>query len=507
MKVNQLKISVFLSYFNIILNCAVNIVFSPFMIRQLGQAQYGLYQLIGSFVGYLTILNFGLGNAIIKYVAKYRHLKEEKEQSNFLSIMLILHILFSLIVSIIGVVLYFNLDKFFGNSLQSSELDQARVMFIILIINMMVAIPGGIFSSIISGYEKYAIPRILTILRTLSRIGVLIVVLIAAPSAINVVIVDTILNILVVLANMVICLKKLKVKIHLYSFDKSLVKEVFGYSFYIFLNMIIDQINWKVDQVVIGMRLSTVAVTIYSVGHTFSSIFQQFSTAISGIFLPKATKMELEGQDGNKFTNFMIRVGRVQGIILIYILVAFGLFGENFIKLLYGDGYRESWISALVVMAGLLIPLMQNVGLSILQAKNKHKFYTITFLIATILNVIVSYIIVPYYGVVGVAIITALTLTVGHTIPLNIYYHKKLKINMKRFYKELLSKTLVIIVIVTLITLFIMKFISFNSWGTFIILAVIYTVLYFGLMYLFGLNKEEKDYCNKFLRKIRGIGK
>ena len=78
---------------------------------------------------------------------------------------------------------------------------------------------------------------------------------------------------------------------------------------------------------------------------------------------------------------------------------------------------------------------------------------------------------------------------------------------MKRFYKELLSKTLVIIVIVTLITLFIMKFISFNSWGTFIILAVIYTVLYFGLMYLFGLNKEEKDYCNKFLRKIRGIGK
>ena len=101
MKVNQLKISVFLSYFNIILNCAVNIVFSPFMIRQLGQAQYGLYQLIGSFVGYLTILNFGLGNAIIKYVAKYRHLKEEKEQSNFLSIMLILHILFSLIVSII----------------------------------------------------------------------------------------------------------------------------------------------------------------------------------------------------------------------------------------------------------------------------------------------------------------------------------------------------------------------------------------------------------------------
>ena len=363
MKVNQLKISVFLSYFNIILNCAVNIVFSPFMIRQLGQAQYGLYQLIGSFVGYLTILNFGLGNGSIKYGEKYRHLKEEKEQSNFLSIMLILHILFSLIVSIIGVVLYFNLDKFFGNSLQSSELDQARVMFIILIINMMVAIPGGIFSSIISGYEKYAIPRILTILRTLSRIGVLIVVLIAAPSAINVVIVDTILNILVVLANMVICLKKLKVKIHLYSFDRNLVKEVFGYSFYIFLNMIIDQINWKVDQVVIGMRLSTVAVTIYSVGHTFSSIFQQFSTAISGIFLPKATKMELEGQDGNKFTDFMIRVGRVQGIILIYILVAFGLFGENFIKLLYGDGYRESWISALVVMAGLLIPLMQNVGL------------------------------------------------------------------------------------------------------------------------------------------------
>lgn len=170
MKINQLKVGVFLSYVIIILNCAVNIIFSPFMVRQLGQAQYGLYQLIGAFVGYLTVLDFGLGNAVIKYVAKYRHLKDEKQQSNFLAIIFILYVLISLFIAILGIVLYFNLQNIFGASLTGEEIEEAKVMFIILIINMMIAIPGGIFASIINGYEKYIIPRVLSIGRILSRV-------------------------------------------------------------------------------------------------------------------------------------------------------------------------------------------------------------------------------------------------------------------------------------------------------------------------------------------------
>ena len=502
MKINQLKVGVFLSYVIIILNCAVNIIFSPFMVRQLGQAQYGLYQLIGAFVGYLTVLDFGLGNAVIKYVAKYRHLKDEKQQSNFLAIIFILYVLISLFIAILGIVLYFNLQNIFGASLTGEEIEEAKVMFIILIINMMIAIPGGIFASIINGYEKYIIPRVLSIGRILSRVIVLVAVLTVSANAINVVIVDTILNILIILINFIVCKKHLKIKMHLYYFDKPLVREVFGYSFFIFLNMIIDQLNWKVDQTLIGIRLSTVAVTIYSIGNTFSSIFQQFSSSISGVFLPKVTQMELEHKNGKDFTNFMIKVGRIQAIILLYIYVAFILFGNQFIKMLYGDGYKESWISAVLVMTGLLIPLMQNVGLAILQAKNKHKVYTMTFLIATVINAIFTYIILPYTGIVGAAAVTAIGLLIGHTIPLNIYYQLKIHLDMKRFFKELCHGTLVVMIGVIIIMSIMLSLLPVNSWISFLVMAALYTILYFGFMYLIGLQPEEKLQINQFIKKI-----
>lgn len=501
MKGSQLKIGVILAYALIIVNCVVNIFLSPFLIDKMGESQYGLYQLIGAFVGYLTILDFGLGNAIIRYVAEYRQGKDKEKESNFLASTSILYAIIVAIIFALSLILYFNINKVFPN-LTTEELSDAKVMFIILVINLMVTIPGGMFNSIINGYEKYIFPRTISIIKAITRVIILYIVVTMGYRAIGIVVVDTILNFIIIIVNYIICKKKLNIKIKLYSFDKKLIKDIFGYSFFIFLNVIFDQINWKVDQTIIGMKISTIAVTIYVVGNNFSAVFQQFSTAISGVFLPKATKMVVNGADNKELTNFMIKVGRIQAIIIVYIYLAFILLGNKFIELMYGEGYFEAWTSAVFVMTGLIMPLAENSGLAILQAKKKHKFYVLMDIVIAVFNIIGTYFIIDYVGINGAAIMTMITLIIGHVIIINLYYKFVIKLEIGRFFKALFKRTLISWIITTIIVIFIMKVVSVNSWITFFAVAIVYTIIYGIIVGTVGTNNEEKNMIKSVLNKV-----
>lgn len=73
-----------LSYVSIIISTIVQLLYTPLLIRMLGQSEYGLYSLVSSIIGYLTVLDLGFGNAIIVYTAKYREQKNIKKNKNFM---------------------------------------------------------------------------------------------------------------------------------------------------------------------------------------------------------------------------------------------------------------------------------------------------------------------------------------------------------------------------------------------------------------------------------------
>ena len=71
MMINQLKAGAALNYVSIMLNMVVGLVYTPYMLRMLGQSEYGLYSLAASIIAYLTVLDLGFGNAIVRYTAKF----------------------------------------------------------------------------------------------------------------------------------------------------------------------------------------------------------------------------------------------------------------------------------------------------------------------------------------------------------------------------------------------------------------------------------------------------
>ena len=70
-KVNQLKLGVVLSYSAMALNMVVQLIYTPIMIRLLGQSEYGLYTLVGSVVSYLSLFSLGFTGAYLRFYSRY----------------------------------------------------------------------------------------------------------------------------------------------------------------------------------------------------------------------------------------------------------------------------------------------------------------------------------------------------------------------------------------------------------------------------------------------------
>ena len=91
MAINQLKAGAFLSYISIILNNIIGLLYMPFMLRMMGQNEYGLYSLVASVVAYLTVLDLGFANAIVRYTAKFRSEHKINEQYEMFGMFFILY--------------------------------------------------------------------------------------------------------------------------------------------------------------------------------------------------------------------------------------------------------------------------------------------------------------------------------------------------------------------------------------------------------------------------------
>ena len=488
---SQLKKGALLSYITIFLTNIIGLLLTPFIIKKLGDAEYGLYTLIGAFVGYISVLDFGLNNTIVRFVAKYRAEKDKKGEENFLAITMGIYGVIAVIIVLVGVVLYFNLDTIFSNSLTLEELSKAKVMFIVLIFNLAITLPGGAFTAICSGYEHFVFPRTVNIIRYLVRSLMVVGLLLLGGDAIGLVILDTVMNILVIVFNGFYVLKKLKVVFKLHYFETPLVKEIFSYSVWIFIYTLVHQFQWNTGQIILGVNTDTVVVAIYGVGVLIGGYYAAFGGAINRLLLPKATRMVVDGIDGLELTETMIKFGRINSYVLTLIISGFFLFGQEFISFWVGEKYSQSWLIGLVMMFVLTLPLIQGFGISILEAKKKNRFKSILSVITVGLAILFGFYFSKQNGVIGVIIPLGFAILLNNII-MNFYYKRIFDFKIYYFFKMTLFKLGVITIALIVVFMFVKTIYIIETWLKLIIFILIYSVSYISLIYQFLLNKYEK---------------
>lgn len=497
----QRKLGAILSYVSIFASTLVQLLYTPFLIKMLGQSEYGLYSLIASVIGYLTVLDLGFGNAIVVYTAKYRAQGKVDEEKRLHGMFKIIFYIIGVIAFLLGIVLYFNVNTIFGSNMTSTEIEKAKVMMLILSFNLLMTFAFNIYQSIITASEKFIFQKIIAIVNTILKPVIMIPLLFLGFKSIAMTVVITLVNCIVLLSNYFYCRYKLNTRVKFSGFDKDLFKVIFGYSFWIFLSAIVDKINWSVDQTLLGMMVGTVAVSVYSVASTLNTLFINLSTAISSVMLPKMSKMIANKATDDELTGEFIKVGRIQYLLVFLMASGLVLFGKEFIIWWVGKEFIDSYYIALFLIIPLVVPLIQNLGISIIQAKNKFKFRSIALFIMALLNILISIVCIKLFGVIGAAVGTALGILLVNGLLMNIYYHKVIHLNMIKFWKNIIKMTIPYIIPIILI-LIIMYFTNITGFLSLIIYGGIYVLLYLIVSYFFVMNDYEKNFVNIVLRKL-----
>ncbi len=499
---NQLKIGAILSYVNILAGLIVGLGYTPVMIRLLGQSEFGLYSLIGSLVAYLSVLDMGLGNTIVRYVSRNRAIGDKKSESELNGLFLAIYSVIGLITLIVGSILYFNVDNMFGATLSADQIERAKIMMILLIFNIAISFPLSVFASLMQAYERFIFLRIFNIISVLLKPIIALPFLFMGYGAVTLVVTATIVNIACLLTNVYYCFKYLDIHFSKGHFEKAFLYEISGYAFFIFLNAIMDKIYWGTGQFILGMVSGTIQVAIYAIAMQFMNMYMQFSNAISGVLLPKVTMMVANGATKLELTNLMIKIGRLQYIVIGYILVMFFLVGKEFIYLWAGENYLSAYLMVLILMIGLLIALVQNAGIAILQAMNLNRYRMTAYTIVAVINIFTSVVLAKIYGGLGCAISTAVALLISTGLIMNRYYHKRIGIDIPLFWKNIIHMMPSAFILIVLVEIFQMNISLEYSWLYFAIKVIIYSLIYFILMFILAMNSYEKGLLKNLVYKV-----
>ena len=262
-----------------------------------------------------------------------------------------------------------------------------------------------------------------------------------------------------------------------------------------------NKIYWSTGQFILGAYVGTIAISVFAVAIQLEGMYMMFSSAISSVFLPKVTAMVTKNDDKKEISSLFIRTGRLQNVMMSFILFGFIVFGKSFIVLWAGPEYGDSYIIALLFFIALYFPLIQNLGITILQARNQMKFRGILLVVMSIISLIFQIIFAKQWGGVGCAVAISAALIIGQGLVMNIYYRNNQSIDIARFWKEIIKMDIVPIVITVLfIALGFAN--SYDTWKELIIGMLAFSLLYIPLFYLVSLNADERNLVKTPLRRI-----
>lgn len=498
---SQLKIGALLSYVVLALQNLVGLVYTPFMLRMMGKSEYGLYSIAASIVAYLTVLDLGFGNAIVRYTAKFRAEDKQEEQYRMFGMFFLLYSAIGVITLAVGGILYLNAENIFDAAMTPVELQRTKWILALLVVNLAITFPFSLFGSIITAYEQFVFQKVLTIVRIVLNTATMVVLLTLGYKAVAMVVVTTIFNVITLGGNFWYCKSRLNVKLRFGGFQLGFLKEVSVYSLWIFMNAIMDRVYWSTGQFVLGAYVGTAVVAVYAVAIQLQNMYMSFSTAISGVFLPKVTVMAVNDSDGKAISDLFIRTGRVQYCVMALVLSGFILFGRQFIVLWAGFDYEDAFTISLLLIVPFTIPLIQNIGLTILQARNQMKFRSLLGLAAAVVSFGLQIPLAKFYGGVGCALGVSIVLLLAQGLTMNVYYRVKQNIDIGLFWKEILKMT-IMPVLVTILASFVIGQFIFDSLLSLGFGIMAFLTVYLPLFFIFSMNAYEKNLILSAFKKI-----
>ena len=501
MAINQRKAGALLTYGYIFANLIVILLYQPIMMRILGQAEYGLYSLILSISGYLSVFDLGLGSAIVVFSVKYRAMGKPEAEQQLLGLIKRVFNIIAVIVFALGTLIALLLPAFFSGSLSPEELSKGRILMMIHTVNMSLTMAFSVYTNVVGAYERFVFAKVMTIVKTLLGPAIMLPTLLMGGRSILISIILCAVNVICLVSNKIYCDKELYIKIKYCGIDRISIPPIVSFALFIFIAELVDKINWYVDQFILGVMRGTEEVAIHAYALNYNQLLLLLSATIAGVLQPKITSMVSRNCSKDELTGEMVKYSRIQLYPILLLVIGFAVLGYDFCVWHGGEGYGAAYYVFLALALGEIVSITQSVALAVIKAQNKLKFWSLLTLGSAICNIIISIPLTKYFGCVGAAAGTGITFALANGLIMNVYYSKSAGLKMSEYWKEFV-KMAVSFVPATALTALLKWALHLAPMAEFLICGMVIVLLYAASAFTFVMNKYEKGLILSIINKV-----
>lgn len=494
----RIKKGAIVSYIAIAVNILAGLLFTPWMINQIGQSNYGLYTLAVSVISVFTI-DFGLSAAVSRFVSKYHAENKQSSINKMLSVTYRLYFLIDLIILVALVVVYFNIELIY-QELTVSELENFKVVYIMAATFSLISFPAIPFNGILSAYEYFVEMKLADLIQRISIVVLIALALLNGMGLYAVVAANAIGGLIAIFYKFRVLQKMTSVKVDLRYHDNKVIKEILGFSTWSAIAGIAQRFIFNITPTILGIVSGTSSIAIFAIASALESYVYTIASALNGLFLPKVSRIVSQDKASENILELMIKIGRIQLIIIGLITIGFISVGQDFILLWMGDGYANAYYAAIFLILPSIIYLPQQIGNTAVVALNKVKQQAVVFTLMALLNIVLSFILSNYWGVLGgsIAIFIAYTF---RSIGMNVIFKRSLNIDVLKYFKECHFKFLIPQTFVLLVGLGLNSLPLSLSWINLVVKGSVIVLIYALITWFFVMNPYEKKLVNSFLSK------
>ncbi len=490
----SLKKAGIFAYLLIAVNAISGFILGPTILSRVGTNIYGVYTTVNALVSTLMIADLGVSQTLIRFIADYKaNRKEDIEISQFCKTVKAINYILVGIALIVGLVVYSIVPSIYKTTFSIDEIVTAQSLLLICLISIIATLLSNYYAGIIAGYGYFTYINITKTVSVLLKLVLSVTAVSVFEDVFIVVWINVVISVAVYLADLIFYKVCINIKLSFGFAQTKIFKAMSVYTLLIFVQTVVDQVNSNLDNIIIGAVAGSAAVAVYSFGLTIFHMFQQLSTSISQMLVPYMSDVVASGVGHLEIEDRLIKIGKIQYLIVGGIYFGFISIGREFIEIWLGPGYEEVWIVAVILMTGGLFPLIQNGAIALLKAKNLMGFRTATLFVAAMLNAVATIILVHYFGFVYASIGTALGFVVVNTIVMDVYYFKKLNLNMFRVLWNIVKKATLIDVICAMFSYLTKELLADQDiCFNFIVSGLVFVVIYYPAVYYTVLTKIER---------------
>lgn len=495
----QIKYGAAISYILIIFNTVAGLLYTPWMVNQIGQSDYGLYTLAMSVIN-LFLMDFGLSQAVSRFVSKYNSEGKQDKVNNFLGIAYKMYLLIDLFIMIVFIFIFLNIDNIY-QGLTIDELSKFKVVFSVAGIFSVIQFPFISFNGILNAYEKFIELKICDLINRVLSISLIVIALLNGYGLYALVAANAASGILTIVMKYIVIKRKTPVKSNLKYVNHEMTKEVTSFSTWSAVISIAQRLIFNITPTIIGIVSKSANIGIFGIAMSLEGYVFTLANALNGLFLPRITRLVTKENWEKNLLDLMIKIGRIQLYIIGLIFIGFMTLGNQFVYLWMGEGFTSSFYSAVLLILPSIIYLPQQIGNTAIIALNKVKLQAKVYVVMGIINVILSFVFSYYWGSIGASLSICIAYFI-RSLGLNKIFYRELNIDIKVFYKKTYGKNILCFLIVLIMSYVYNIILPPITWTSLFIKGTLIVLTYIIIVWNFSMNEFEKNLLKKIVRKF-----